>query len=227
MPKHESVTAIVPMRHSSERVPGKNYRDLGGRPLYRHVVQALLKAPSITQVIIDTDSDFILSDARSAFPEVDLVLRPEHLRDGHLAMNTVLANTLKHTSSQVIMQTHSTNPFVSADTFERAVQAFLEDSDCDSVFGVTRIQGRLWTDKTAPVNHDPAVLARTQDLDPIYLENSCFYVFSRDAFEATGNRLGSRPRMVEVGGIEAIDIDEEVDFKLAEAVQASGIAGAR
>ena len=227
MSTYEPVTAIVPMRHSSERVPGKNYRDLGGRPLYHHVVQALLKAPSITQVIIDTDSEIILNDARSAFPEVDLVLRPEHLRDGHLAMNTVLDNTLRHTPSPVILQTHSTNPFVSADTFERAVTTFFEDSDCDSVFGVTRIQGRLWTESTAPVNHDPAVLARTQDLDPIYLENSCFYVFSRETFEMTGNRLGNRPRMVEVGALEAIDIDEEVDFKLAEAVSASGIVGVR
>ena len=222
-----AVSAIVPMRHFSERVPGKNYRPLGGIPLYHHVVRSLLAAPSITQVIIDTDSDFILEDAARAFPDVDLVVRPEDLRDGHLPMNLVLANTLLHVTSGLILQTHSTNPFVRPETYERAISTYLADEACDSVFGVTRIQGRLWTHDVAPVNHDPAVLARTQDLDPIYFENSCFYVFDRDAFEATGNRLGANPRMAEVGALEAIDIDEEVDFRLAEAVAAAGLFGAR
>lgn len=217
------VTAIVPMRHSSERVPGKNYRPLGGKPLYHHVVEALLATPSVGEVIIDTDSEFIFEDVKAHLPDVRLVERPSHLRDGHTPMNEVLAHTLTYASSDSVMQTHSTNPFVRPETFETAIQRFFEE-DGDSVFGVTRIQGRLWSKDLDPINHDPAILARTQDLDPVYLENSCFYVFSKQSFASTGNRLGKTPRAVEVDALEAVDIDEETDFKLAEAIAASPLA---
>jgi len=219
------VTAIVPMRHSSERVPGKNYRDLGGVPLYHHVVKALLRAPSVTEVIIDTDSERIFADAGRAFPEVRLVERPAHLRDGHTPMNAVLENTVQHAVEDTILQTHSTNPFVRTETYEAAVQRFFADDEVDSVFGATRIQGRLWTEGLEPVNHDPAVLARTQDLDPIYLENSCFYVFAKATLLATGNRLGRSPAIVEVDALEATDIDVESEFRLAEVIQAAGLFG--
>lgn len=221
------VTAIVPMRHSSERVPGKNYRDLGGMPLYHHVVKALLAARSVGQVIIDTDSERIFEDAARAFPEVLLVERPEHLRDGHIAMNDVLENSIRHADEDTILQTHSTNPFVRPETFEAAIQRYFVGDGVDSVFGATRIQGRLWTQDLTPVNHDPAVLARTQDLAPIYLENSCFYVFSKATLLASGNRLGSHPAIVEVDPLEATDIDVEVDFKLAEIIEASQMFGDR
>lgn len=219
------VTAIVPMRHSSERVPGKNYRPLGGKPLFHHVVSSLLRTPGVAQVIIDTDSPTIFEQTRAFFPDVTLVERPEHLRDGHTPMNDVLSHTLDHADCDTILQTHSTNPFMSPATFQAAISA-LSRGGHDAIFGVTRIQGRLWTHDLRPVNHDPAVLARTQDLDPIYFENSCFYVFGRDDFRATGNRLGRNPGVVEVPALEAIDIDEESDFLLAEAIEAAGIVSA-
>lgn len=221
------VTAIVPMRHSSERVPGKNYRDLGGKPLYQHVLDNLLATAGVGQVIIDTDSPTIMQQVEADYPSVTLVERPEHLRDGHTAMNDVLAHTLTHAVMDVVMQTHSTNPFVTPHTFQSAIERYFEPGEHDSVFGVTRIQGRLWSKDVAAINHDPAVLARTQDLDPVYLENSCFYVFSKSVFAATGNRLGTHPQVFSMDAMEAIDIDEEVDFLLAEAVEAAGLMSNR
>lgn len=212
------VAAIVPMRHNSERVPGKNYRLLGGMPLYRHVVHSLRLVPEIDEIVIDTDSPTVMDDAREIFPDVTLLSRPEHLRDGAIAMNDVLLNTLRQIDVDVVLQTHSTNPFLSAASLQKALHAFAANDEVDSVFGVTRLQARLWSKDTKPVNHDPALLLRTQDLDPIYLENSCFYVFTPHSLAETGNRLGPRPMMVEVPAREAIDIDDEWDFRVAEAV---------
>lgn len=224
MTADRSITAVVPMRHSSERVRGKNYRVLGQRPLFHHVVRSLLATPGVAEVIVDTDSDLILEDCASNLPDVRTVVRPEHLRDGHTAMNDVLRHTVEYARTDVVMQTHSTNPFVRPDTFQSAIDAYFEDDGHDSVFGVSRIQGRLWSEDLEPINHDPRVLLRTQDLAPVYLENSCFYVFHRATLESTGNRLGARPRGVEVPALEAIDIDEESDWALAVAVEAAGIA---
>lgn len=216
MPK---LVAIVPMRHFSERVPGKNYRLLAGRPLYHHIVATLLSVSEIDEVVIDTDSDTIFSDARQSFPQVKLLERPEHLRDGELPMNEVLANTLSQVDADTILQTHSTNPFLSSVTISSAIQALNDPSGAvDSVFGVSRLNARLWTENVEPVNHDPAVLLRTQDLEPLFVENSCFYIFGRAGFQATGNRIGKHPKMIEVSPIEAVDIDDEQDFAFAATI---------
>jgi CMP-N-acetylneuraminic acid synthetase len=213
------LVAVVPMRHNSERVPGKNYRDLGGKPLFHWIVDTLLAVPTIDEVVIDTDSPTIIDDVAKAYPDVRVLLRPEHLRAGEIAMNDVLLNTAEQVNADVLLQTHSTNPFLSAATVESAIARFnAKENDCDSVFGVTRLQARLWTADGKAVNHDPAVLLRTQDLDPIYLENSCFYIFTPEILRERGNRIGARPLLVETPPMEAIDIDEESDFQLAIAV---------
>lgn len=213
--------AVVPMRHSSERVPGKNYRPLAGIPLYHHVVRTLSSVPEIDLIVIDTDSDFIIGDCAEHFPQVRVLLRPEHLRDGAIAMNDVLLNTLEQVDADIVIQTHSTNPFLSAGTVSDALKLFAQPSyEFDSVFSVTRLQARLWDAETRPVNHDPSVLLRTQDLAPLFIENSCFFIFTPELLRQSGNRIGVRPRMVEMEPIEAIDIDTEADFALAAAIAA-------
>jgi CMP-N-acetylneuraminic acid synthetase len=215
------IVAVVPMRHNSERVKGKNYRPLAGRPLFHHIVQTLLDVPTIAEVVIDTDSDTIISDVQEAFPTVRVLVRPPHLRAGEIPMNDVLLNTATQVDADVLLQTHSTNPFLSSATIASAIDRFLaHEDDCDSCFGVSRIQARLWTADAKPINHDPAVLLRTQDLAPVYLENSCFYIFTPETLRTRGNRIGERPLLVEVPAEEAIDIDEESDFRLAQAVAA-------
>lgn len=213
----ERVAALVPMRHDSERVPGKNYRMFGDAPLFHHIVRTLLSTPSVDEIIIDTDSPTITEQCAESFPTVKVVERPEHLRAGEIAMNRIIEHDLTQTDADVILQTHSTNPLLSVDTIDRAVRMFL-DSDADSVFTVTRLQQRLWSEGPTPVNHDPKVLLRTQDLDPLYIENSCAFVFSRQLILETGVRIGPNPMMLETDPLEALDIDEEPDFVLAEAM---------
>lgn len=211
--------AIVPMRHNSERVPGKNYRHLAGIPLYHHVVRTLGDVPEIDLIVIDTDSDFIIDDCAEHFPHVQVLLRPEHLRDGGIAMNDVLLNTLDQVDAEIAVQTHSTNPFLKAETLSTALKLFQsQDQNFDSVFSVTRLQARLWDSETQPVNHDPSVLLRTQDLAPLFIENSCFFIFTPELLRERGNRIGVRPYMVEMAPLEAVDIDIEEDFSLAMAI---------
>jgi len=211
--------AIVPMRHNSERVPGKNYRHLAGIPLYHHVVRTLSRVPEVDIVVIDTDSDFIIEDCAVHFPDVLVLLRPQHLRHGEIAMNDVLLNTLDQVDADVALQTHSTNPFLSAETVSAALQMFgQKNRSFDSIFSVTRLQARLWDSATRPVNHDPSVLIRTQDLPPLFIENSCFFIFTPDLLRRRHNRIGERPQMFEMSPLESIDIDIEDDFTLASAL---------
>ena len=214
----DRIVALVPMRHDSERVPGKNYRPMAGKPLYRHIVETLLAVPEVDRVVIDTDSDTIKRDAAKAFPEVVVLDRPEHLRDGNIPMNDVLMNDVRQLPAELYLQTHSTNPLLRAETISRAIRELRASDVHDSLFTVTRIQARLWTHDGKPLNHDPAVLLRTQDLDPVYLENSCMYLFTRELLEGRGTRIGARPLLFEVDRDEASDIDEEQDFRMVEAM---------
>jgi len=216
---NKRIAAIVPMRHTSERVKGKNYRPLDGKPLYHHIVSSLLGVPHITKVLIDTDSPIIMEDAAKHFPQVQLYLRPEHLRDGGIPMNDILLNDTNQVEADFYLQTHSTNPLLRSETISSAVEKFLHEYPIyDSLFTVTRIQNRLWDELARAVNHNPAILLRTQDLPPIYEENSNLYIFSREILRRKHNRIGDRPLMFEIDRIEAWDIDEEIQFQIAESL---------
>ena len=211
------IVALVPMRHHSERVPGKNYRLFGGRPLYHHIVSSLLACPLITEVLIDTDSPIIMEDARQHFPSVPLIERPERLRSDTTPMNDVLLYDVAQIRADYYLQTHSTNPLLRTEIISQAIQQFLDNYPMyDSLFSVTRIQTRLWDGLARAINHNPAILLRTQDLPPVYEENSCLYIFTRSTLEIRHNRIGERPLMFEIDRMEAWDINEELDFLITE-----------
>ncbi len=212
-----TVTALVPMRHHSQRVPGKNFRPLDGRPLYEHILSALVSVPEITRVLVDTDSTEITDGIKEKFPSVQCVLRPEELRADTVPMNEILMYDTGLVESDFFLQTHSTNPLLQAVTISKAIQKLDElYPSYDSLFSVTRLQNRLWDGLGRPINHNPNILLQTQDLPPLFLENSCLYLFTRETLNRKRNRLGDRPFLYEIDADEAWDIDEEIDFKLVE-----------
>ena len=213
------IVALVPMRHHSQRVPGKNYRPLAGKPLYQHIVETLLAVPEIGGILVDTDSQPVMDGLRRDFPQVQVIDRPEGLRADTFSMNEILLHDISQAPADLYLQTHSTNPLLRTSTVSNAIQSLLANWPAyDSLFSVTRRQVRLWDELTRPMNHNPAILLRTQDLPPVYEENSCIYVFSRGTLEARRNRLGERPYMFEIGRDEALDIDEELDFTIADSL---------
>ncbi len=215
----KKIVALIPMRHHSERVPGKNYRPFAGEPLFHHILKTLKSVPELDAIMVDTDSPVIMAGLERFFPDVIIHLRPQHLRGENVPMNEILIHDSGVIQSEYYLQTHSTNPLLRSETVSSAIRIFFENkSQYDSLFGVTRLQTRLWDKDGQPLNHDPSVLLRTQDLPPIYEENSCIYLFSRQTLLTRGNRLGEHPLMFEIPPAEALDIDEELDFIMAETI---------
>lgn len=211
------IAALVPMRHHSQRVPGKNYRLLAGKPLFQHIVDALLACPEIDRVVVDTDSPQIMDSLRQSFPQVHILERPEALRADQTSMNEVLIHDTSQVEADLYLQTHSTNPLLRTETISSAIQSLLNSYPAyDSLFSVTRLQSRLWDQLGRAINHNPAILLQTQDLPPVYEENSCIYIFTRQNLLVRRNRLGERPMMFEIDAAEAWDIDEELDFLICD-----------
>ncbi|MBC8098505.1 MAG: acylneuraminate cytidylyltransferase family protein [Armatimonadetes bacterium] len=211
------IVALAPMRHNSGRVPGKNYRPFAGKPLYHHIVTTLLACPLIDEIVINTDSPTISADAALHFPTVRILPRPAYLCAGDVPMNEVLLYDTTQVSADFYVQTHSTNPLLRPASITAALDRFLAHYPaCDTLFSVTRLQTRLWDQLMRPVNHNPHLLLRTQDLPPIYEENSNLYIFTQATLQARRNRIGERPLLHEISRLEAWDIDEELDFEIAE-----------
>lgn len=205
------------MRHHSQRVPGKNYRSLAGKPLFHHILETLLAVPEIDCLIVDTDSAPIMDGVRRFFPQVKLLERPEHLRADDVPMNDILLYDTSQVEADFFLQTHSTNPLLKAGTVSRAIQTFVSTyPERDSLFSVTRLQTRLYFQDGRAINHNPRELIQTQDLPPVYEENSCLYLFTRQNLIQWHHRIGPRPIMYEIPAEEAWDIDEELDFKICD-----------
>ncbi|MFD0987447.1 acylneuraminate cytidylyltransferase family protein [Methyloligella solikamskensis] len=219
MARHQLV-ALMPMRHSSERVPGKNYRPFGdGRPLFHHMVDVMQACPQIDQIVIDTDSPDIAAQCAEKYPDVVILDRPEHLLGGMTPMNDVLLHDISEVESEFYLQTHSTNPLMTVETLNKAIETFFANYPIyDSLFSVTRVQTRFWDSLARAINHNPNILIRTQDLPPFYEENSCVYIFEGKCMRERHNRIGLRPYLFEMERLEAQDIDEEIDFRIADLI---------
>lgn len=213
------ITALLPMRHHSQRVPGKNYRMLDGKPLYQHILDTLHRCPEITRIAVDTDSEEIKSGLRKAYPAVVVIPRPEALKADTVPMNEILRYDVTQVPADLYLQTHSTNPLLRAETISRAIKELCSAMPAkDSLFSVTRLQTRLYDENGKAINHDPKVLLQTQDLPPVYEENSCIYLFTAESLHKHGTRIGASPILFETDPEESWDIDEEVDFKMVELV---------
>ncbi|MEL7090195.1 MAG: acylneuraminate cytidylyltransferase family protein [Pseudomonadota bacterium] len=210
------------MKANSQRVKGKNFRPLHGKPLFRWILDNLLSIPTIDRVVINTDARQIL--AENGLTESDRVMirdRKPALCGDEVSMNLILADDIANVPAATYLMTHTTNPMLSAATIQTALDRYrvgVKAGEADSLFTVNKIQTRFYYEDASPVNHDPDNLIQTQDLEPYFEENSCLYIFSSGSFAATRARIGTAPIMHETPPLENVDIDTPADWALAEAV---------
>lgn len=218
------LVALLPMKANSQRVPGKNFRSFAGQPLYKWVLQTLLKIEAIEKIVINTDAQHILE--QSGIPKSDRILirnREESLRGNTVSMNRIIENDISAIPSETYLMTHTTNPLLGTQTVLKALKEYQNglSKGHDSLFSVNRYQTRFYRKNGDPINHDPDNLIQTQDLEPWYEENSNLYLFSKDSFARTQSRIGKKPVLFETPMIESADIDDANGWHLAEMIQLS------
>lgn len=202
--------AFVPIKLNNQRLPGKNLLMLAGEPLCRHIFKALLAVRGVDEVVA------YCSDASLAeyLPEgVKLLLRDEAL-DGDLVKGLDIYEAFANeVGADVYVLAHATSPFIKAATIQRGVDAVLSGRH-DSAFSVQRVQTFAWYEG-GPLNYELRDVPRTQDIEPVWVETSAFYIFRREVLTRTHRRIGDKPFLVEVSGLEAVDIDEREDYEMA------------
>lgn len=210
------------MKANSQRVTGKNFRPLHGKPLFAWILDSLLAIRDIDLVVINTDARHIL--AENGLVDGGRVLirdRKPELCGDTVSMNKILADDIAAVPASTYLMTHTTNPMLTTATIGSALSAYragVAAGTADSLFTVTKVQTRFYRADGSAVNHDPDNLIQTQDLEPWFEENSNLYVFSPASFALTNARIGKRPVLHVMDKTEAIDIDTPEDWALAEAV---------
>lgn len=213
-----SITALMPMKGESERVPKKNLKDFAGKPLFHRVMNTLLDSKLIDNVVVNTDCQIIKEDIKNNFDNVLIRDRKNHLLGNYVSMNKIIEDDINDFHSDIFIQTHSTNPLISTKTIDKALTKMINNfksKDFDSIFSVTKVQKRFYDENCLPYNHDPKMLV-TQHLKPLYEENSCFYIFTKKSFFKNNSRIGLKPIMFQINKNESYDIDDMSDFFLAE-----------
>lgn len=212
--------AYLIIKKYSERVPGKNFRELGDKPLFRWILDTLQDVVELERIVINTDSRDRLATLGLVETE-RLVLRDrqKHLLGNDVTANTLISADLDEIEGEEWLMTHVTNPFLSADTIRNGIARYrqcVDEGSADSLFSVNHVNRRLYGADGEAINHDPQRLIPTQDLPRVYEENSCLYIFSKTSFRTTDARIGQKPHLFETPRLESLDIDEIEDWRLAE-----------
>ncbi len=224
--RHTDCVALVTARGGSKRLPGKNIRQLGGRPLIAWSIAAALKSLHVRRVIVSTDCVEIAEAARQAGGEVPF-LRPPELSGDHAAHHDVVAHAVDWLERdegrlpEFLCLLQPTSPLRSASDIDATLDLIIE-TEADCAFAVSSVTThpalmyRLDGPKASPYLPPREGYVRTQDLDPLYYVNGAVYVVRPSSFRERSTLLSQHPVAYVMNHERAVDIDHEWDFRLAE-----------
>jgi len=217
------VTAIIGLKEISQRVPNKNFKLLGKFPLFTWVLNTLTEVEEISEIILNVEGKKLfsnLNDYAKNVKKIKVIKRKNELMGHDTPMTEIINSTINLAKNDIIFNTHVTNPFLAKETIVNAIKLFKKNEN--PLFSVNKLQSRLYDKDLKPINHDPKILQQTQDLDIIYEENSCFYIFDKKQFCKQKTRIFENSTVYPINSIESVDIDTLEDWELAQAI-AKGI----
>ncbi len=202
--------AFVPIKLNSQRLPHKNILPIAGQPLCSHVCNSLVNVEGIDQVYVYCSDE----EVKQYLPNgVTFLQRDKCLDEDQVKGFQIYENFINAIDADVYVLAHTTSPFIKTETIQKALENVLDGSH-DSSFSAKRIQTFAWY-KGKPINYDLNDVPRTQDIEPIWVETSAFFVFRKEIFTEHHRRIGFKPYIQEVDSLEAVDIDTKEDYDFA------------
>ena len=207
------INVLIAVRGGSKRVPRKNIRPFGGTNMLTLKIQQALRLRDVNKVVVTSDDDHMLEIAN------DLGACPMR-RDPFYASDTVpMGDVYVHLASSLdckdILWTPVTSPLVTDETLQQCIDIYKRETDYDCVVTTNIIKEYMWLDGKA-INYDPKNHPRSQDLPEIYALNFAANILSRETMIKNKNILGDKFYPYMLDEIEAVDVDTEFDFTLAE-----------
>jgi CMP-N-acetylneuraminic acid synthetase len=213
-------TALLPIKFESQRVPNKNFKKLNGKELFKWILEKLISIDEVNQIIINTDAvkKVSLKLGKKIDKKVLIKQRIKKLIGHKTPMNKIIENDLFDCRNENIIMTHATNPLLTKKFILLCIKKYKNSikESYDSLFTLDKFYGRFYDFNLNPLNHKANQLIQTQDLKPIFFENSNLYIFSKTSFKKNNNRIGIRPNFMISPKTISLDIDDKEDWKLAE-----------
>ncbi|MGE8204580.1 cytidylyltransferase domain-containing protein [Heyndrickxia sp. NPDC080065] len=208
--KKQRVVAFVPIKLNSQRLPMKNILPLGEYSLSWYIFDSLLKVKDIDDVYVFCSDEEI----KKHIPSQVKFLKRDRYLDGDLVKGQeIYQSFIESVDSDIYILSHTTSPFLAANTIEKALSKMLLE-DYDSALSVQKKQTFAWFEEK-PLNYELNNIPRTQDITPVFIETSGFFMFRKNIFEGYRRRIGFKPFLQEVDDVEAIDIDTKEDYEFA------------
>jgi CMP-N,N'-diacetyllegionaminic acid synthase len=212
--------AIILCKGNSKGVKNKNIKKFSGKPLMYWTIQSLKESSIIKEIYISSDSDRILNYAKKQ--KIICIKRPKNLTHSRSQSEDSILHSIKHIKSDFdyIVFPQVTSPLRPKNIFDKSLRYFFKKK-FDSLFS-SNIPSKifLWNEnqKLKPkynINKRPM----RQDIKKIFLENGSFYIFKKNGFVKSKNRLFGKIGTYLVDKKYSYDIDEEIDFKINEIVK--------
>lgn len=220
---------IIPARKSSKGIHNKNIKPLLSKPLIVYTIEAALKSKVFDRIVVSTDSFKIKKVSQKYGAEVPF-LRPKNLAGDNTPMISVLRHALKFLEQKerfypdVVVLLQPTSPLRKPIHIKKALEKFLK-SKADSVVTICEAEfspywmKRLLKDRVIPfIENKKRVYTRRQDLPKVYRLNGAIYIAKRNIIMEENSILGEDTRAIIMNQEDSIDIDTEIDFKLAELI---------
>lgn len=219
---NEVVTAFLPCRKGSERVPRKNIRPFGpaAHGLVEIKLDQLLSCPEIDQVVLSTNDDEIIDFAATLDrSRLTVHRRAEHLSSSATSTDDLVGHARGLIGTGHILWTHVTSPFVGSKLYGDIIRAYRKAllGGYDSLMTTTLLHAFLWNDES-PLNYDRTIekWPRTQTLEPVHEINSAVFLAPTEVYSRCEDRIGDQPLLYPLDKLSALDIDWEEDFVVAE-----------
>lgn len=211
--------AFIPVRGGSKSIPLKNIKSFCGKPLVYWTVKAAVEVDSIDEVIVATDSEEII-EAVNAFklPKVKCYKRDAaNAQDTSSTESVILeyVNKAQLPDEDTFILIQATSPLLKADDLQKGLDAF---STADSVLSCVKSKRFFWSVDAKPVNYDFMKRPRRQDYEGLFMENGAFYISSVKSIKESSNRISGKIAISEMPEYTAVEIDEEEDWLIAEAL---------
>lgn len=212
---------LVPAKLKSDRVPFKNIKNLGGTPLVNYTLRTLNKVSSINEISLFASESSICKYIQHGL-KYKFVKRPDTLDMQETSIQDIIREFLKINDAETIVLFHITSPFVRPETIAECIEK-VNSGEYESAFTAYEVRKFCWFQGN-PLNYSfDKPTPRTQDIDPIIIEQSSLYVFKREIFERTGQRICSKPYIKSIDHFEGHDIDTPEDFRVAELIVNTGL----
>lgn len=204
------VVAFVPIKLKSQRLPNKNILPLAEHPLCWHIIKTLTEIKDIDETYVYCSDERI----KSYIPQKSTFLQRAESLDGDLVKGfDIYESFIKEVDADIYILAHTTSPFIRTETLESALYKMIYEK-YDSAFSAQKVQTFAWY-KGKPINYDLNDVPRTQDMEPIYVETSGFFMFEKEVFTEHRRRIGFDPFIQELDSVEAVDIDTKEDYEFA------------